>query len=199
MVKTPRGTAVGVDDPYDHADVCDHCTDDGNCRFAYDQFSADPEFARERRAEGYVCPVAHPDESDRDWEWSDCPQYRSTASDRECARCGLTERRMAHSDERPLLEEHHLSYAEGEGDDETDTDAAATGETSTESDDDLAVGHEITVYLCRWCHATVHDSWGAIDDDVSPDPEAIATRERRRSREQAELGFDTARERRDEE
>ncbi len=203
MVKTPRGTAVGVDDPYDHGGVCDHCTDDGKCRFAYDQFGADPEFGRARREEAYVCPVVAPSgETDSDWDWPDCPHYRSTADERECARCGLTERRMAHSDERPLLEEHHLSYASGRAD---TGDAAATGETRDPGgsegadDDETAVGHEITVYLCRWCHATVHDSWGAIADDVSPDSEAIAARERRRSREQDELGFETARDRRDEE
>jgi len=186
MAETPRGTSVGVDDPYEHGGVCDRCTDDGRCRFAFDQFGADPEFGRQRRAEAYVCPVVAPSgDTDFEWEWADCPHYRHTADARECARCGLTERRMAHSDERPLLEEHHLSYAVG---DAADGDDAA---------DDVAVGHEITVYLCRWCHATVHDSWGAIDDDVSPDPEAIAARERRRSREQDELGFDTARERRE--
>jgi hypothetical protein len=202
VAKTPRGTAVGVDDPYEHAGVCDRCTDDGRCRFAFDQFGADPEFGRERRDEEYVCPVvAPPGDSEFDWDWADCPHYRHTADDRECARCGLTERRMAHSEERPLLEEHHLSYA-----DAADADAAATAGTTSGDDggsedgtDDLAVGHEITVYLCRWCHATVHDSWGAIDDDVSPDPEAIAARERRRSREQDELGFETARERREDE
>jgi hypothetical protein len=76
---------------------------------------------------------------------------------------------MAHDDSRPLLEEHHLSYPDGSG-----------------------PGHEITVYLCRWCHATVHDSWGRIDDDVSPDAEAIAAREARRASQQREHGFDSA-------
>jgi hypothetical protein len=203
MAKTPRGTAVGVEDPYEHAGVCDRCTDDGRCRFAFDQFGADPEFGRERRDEEYVCPVvAAPGDTEFDWEWADCPHYRDTADDRECARCGLTERRMAHDDERPLLEEHHLSYAAGDAEAaDGGADAAATAETASGGDDeaDVAVGHEITAYLCRWCHATVHDSWGAIDDDVSPDQEAIAARERRRSREQDELGFDTARERREDE
>ena len=82
---------------------------------------------------------------------------------------------MAHSDERPLLEEHHLSYA-------------SEGET---------LSHEITVYLCRWCHAKVHKSWARIDDDVNPDPEAIAEAEGRRSREQVEAAFETAAERYD--
>lgn len=82
---------------------------------------------------------------------------------------------MAHSDERPLLEEHHLSYRDGGGEGN--------------------LTHEITVYLCRWCHSRVHDSWARIDDDVNPDPEAIAEQEARRAREQSELGFESAAER----
>jgi hypothetical protein len=84
---------------------------------------------------------------------------------------------MAHDEERPLLEEHHLSYA------------ADSVEGSGDPD------HEITVSLCRWCHAKVHDSWARIDDDVNPDPEAIAKREARQARQQDELSFDTAAER----
>lgn len=53
------------------------------------------------------------------------------------------------------------------------------------------------IYILKTCHATVHDSWGRIDDDVGPDPEAIAERERRRARQQAELGFEAASERDD--
>ncbi|MFC7044860.1 hypothetical protein ACFQH6_04970 [Halobacteriaceae archaeon GCM10025711] len=169
MKKTPTGTSVGVDDPYEHAGVCDHVTGDGDCRYAFDHARHDPEFAAARRADDYACPVAG-----GDWEWADCPHFRSRASQRECARCGLAERRDAHSAENPLLEEHHLSYA-----------------------DDRDAGHEITVYLCRWCHAKVHGSWARITDDVSPDPEAVAEREGRRSREQAEFAFQTAAERRD--
>lgn len=172
MEKTPEGTSVGVDDPYDHAGVCDHLTDEGRCRFAFERPDQDPEFARERREDDpqFACPVAA---ADSDWEWDDCPHYRCRTTDRECERCGLEERRMAHDDERPLLEEHHLSYA-------------AEGET---------LSHEITVYLCRWCHAKVHQSWARVDDDVNPDPEAIAEREQRRGREQAEAAFETAAER----
>jgi hypothetical protein len=173
MEKTPEGTPVGVEDPYEHAGVCDHLTDDGRCRFAFEHPEQDPDFARERREDDppFACPVTHPD---RDWDWADCPQFRSRASagDRECERCGLAERRMAHDDERPLLEEHHLSYADGE-----------------------ASSHEITVYLCRWCHAKVHGSWAWVTDDASPDPEAIAEREQRRGREQSEAAFETAAER----
>jgi hypothetical protein len=55
------------------------------------------------------------------------------------------------------------------------------------------------VFLCRWCHAKVHDSWARIDDDANPDPEAIAEAEGRRSEEQAELSFESAAERFDSE
>ncbi|SNZ12754.1 hypothetical protein SAMN06269185_1906 [Natronoarchaeum philippinense] len=167
MEKTPEGTSVGVDDPYEHAGVCDHVTDDGRCRYAFEFPEHDPEFARERRADDFACPVAADDE---DWNWADCPHFRSRNPDRECVRCGLAERRLAHDDERPLLEEHHLSYA-------------SAGET---------LSHEITVYLCRWCHAKVHESWARITDDVSPDAEALAEAEQRRSKEQDEFGFESA-------
>jgi hypothetical protein len=178
MEKTPSGTSVGVDDPYAHVDRCDHCTDEGRCRFAVEQGDRDPEFADARSRDDFRCPVVGSLDEEGltgPWEWADCPHFRATAGDRECARCGLGERRLAHDDERPLLEEHHLSYADSSED----------------------PGHEVTVYLCRWCHATVHDSWGRIDDDVNPDPEAVAEREARRAREQAELGFESAAERRD--
>jgi hypothetical protein len=167
MEKTPRGTSVGVDDPYEFAGVCDHLTGDGRCRYAFDHYAHDPEFARERAAEEYACPVHHPD---REETPADCPHFRSRNRDRECVRCGLAEKRLANDDERPLLEEHHLSYAR-------------TGEE---------LSHEITVYLCRWCHAKVHNSWARITDDAAPDPEAIAELEGRRGREQDELGFESA-------
>lgn len=168
MERTPHGTSVGVDDPYEHAGRCDHLTDDGRCRYAIEHGERDPKFARERRAEGYACLAG-----EEGCEWRDCPHFRSRATDRECRRCGLEERRIAHSDERPLLEEHHLSYAR-DGEDPS---------------------HEITVVLCRWCHATVHGSWARIDDDVSPSEEALATAEGRRSRELEEGTFRTASER----
>ncbi|WP_135830681.1 DUF7097 family protein [Halorussus halobius] len=188
MEETPSGTPVGVDDPYDHVGVCDHLTDEGKCRYAFEHPEHDPEFARERREDDLRCPVVAEGESPRDattsdetaggdWNWESCPHFRCRNRDRECVRCGLAERRMAHSDERPLLEEHHLSYA-------------STGETPS---------HEITVYLCRWCHAKVHDSWARVTDDVNPDPEAIAEQEARRSREQSEAGFASAAERFDRE
>ena len=170
MEKTPEGTPVGVDDPYEHAGVCDHLTDEGRCRFAFEYPEQDPAFARERRADDFRCPVGNPE---ADCDFSDCPHYRSRATDEECLRCGLEERRMLLDGERPLLEEHHLSYAD--------------------SGENLA--HEITISLCRWCHAKVHNSWARIDDDVGPDPEAIAELEGRRSRELEEAAFETARER----
>jgi hypothetical protein len=206
MEKTPSGTAVGVDDPYDHAGLCDHLTDEGLCRYAFEHPQHDPEFARERREDEFACPVAREAgtaserateersdsraDSDGDWNWSDCPHFRCRNRDRRCIRCGLEERRIAHSNERPLLEEHHLSYA-GElrsPSNQTQSDDAGEGET---------LSHEITVYLCRWCHAKVHKSWARIDDDVNPDPEAIAEAEGRRSREQVEAAFETAADRYD--
>jgi hypothetical protein len=177
MEKTDAGTSVGVDDPYEHADRCDHLTDEGRCRFAVEQGDRDPQFARRLREQDYQCPVAGEQREEGltgPWDWEDCPQFRCRNRDRACVRCGLEEERMAHDDERPLLEEHHLSYRDGS--------AHGTGATA----------HEITVYLCRWCHAKVHDSWARIDDDVNPDPEAIARQEQRRARQQDELDFDSA-------
>ncbi|MFC6836614.1 DUF7097 family protein [Halomarina ordinaria] len=167
MEKTPTGTSVGVDDPYDHVERCDHLTDDGRCRFAFERPEADPAFAEARQRDDYACPVV-----EGSWEWRDCPHMRCRKRGHECARCGLAEVRMAHDDDRPLLEEHHLSYR-----------------------DETRLTHEITVALCRWCHAKVHGSWARVDDDATPDAEAVAVREERRSRELAELSFSTANER----
>jgi len=184
MEKTDAGTSVGVADPYAHVDRCDHCTDEGRCRFAVEQGERDRQFARERRREDYRCPVVgDADEAGLtgDWDWADCAHFRCRQRDRECERCGLAEVRLAHDDERPLLEEHHLSYRE------RGTPGPTGGGVET--------GHEITVYLCRWCHAKVHKSWAALTDDVGPDPEAIAAREERRDREREELAFESAAER----
>ncbi|SEK35823.1 DUF7097 family protein [Haloferax larsenii] len=176
MERTPTGTPVGVDDPYDHAGRCDHLTGDGACRLAREYADRDPEFARERARENYDCVAAA-----EGCDFRDCPHYASTTSGRECTRCGLEEVRMAHdSTARPLLEEHHLSYGSGA------SAAHADGEDPS---------HEITVALCRWCHTKVHKSFARVDDDASPDPEAIAAREARRTKEQAELGFQSARDR----
>ena len=175
MKKTDSGTSVGVDDPYRFVERCEYLTDEGKCRFAVEHGDRDPQFATDLRAEEYQCPVAG--ETDEEgltgpWDWQDCPHFRARNRGEECLRCGLDEQRMAHDDDRPLLEEHHLSYAGSEG-----------------------LSHEITVYVCRWCHAKVHRSWARIDDDVAPDPEAIAAREARLSRQARELGFESAAER----
>ncbi|WP_306059643.1 DUF7097 family protein [Natronococcus wangiae] len=174
MEKTPRGTSVGVDDPYEFAGVCVHLTGDGRCRYAFDHYEHDPEFARSRAIDDYECPVVDPE---RDETWADCPHFRSRNRDRECVRCGLEAKRLAHDDERPLLEEHHLSYAR----------------------DGEELSHEITVYLCRWCHSKVHTSWARITDDAAPDSDAIAALEQRRGREQEEAAFESAAERFDRE
>ncbi len=173
MEKTPTGTPVGVDDPYEVAGPCDHLTGDGRCRYALAYAGNDPEFAAARRDDDYECLVA-----DEGADWRDCPHYRSTTNGRECVRCGIEEVRMAHEGARPLLEEHHLSYGEG-----------GSGAEDSEGEEP---SHEITVSLCRWCHAKIHNSFARIDDDASPDPEAIAAREQRRGKEQEEFGFQSA-------
>ncbi|QKY20615.1 hypothetical protein B4589_009575 [Halolamina sp. CBA1230] len=192
MEETPEGTPVGVDDPYAVAGRCDHLTNDGRCRYALDHAGEDPEFAAERRADDYACVVADTEAASTEGEdpdWSRCPHYRSTTDAKECARCGLEEVRLAHdADARPLVEEHHLSYAGAAGTDQPADDRPADAEPS----------HEITVGLCRWCHTKVHRSFARVDDDANPDPEAIAERERRRSEELSELGFRSASERREE-
>ncbi|PAU84152.1 hypothetical protein CK500_06885 [Halorubrum salipaludis] len=188
MERTPDGTPVGVDDPYAVAGVCDHLTDDGRCRFALTRAGDDPEFAADRRRDGYACHVG------ADGKWRACPHYRSTTDGRECYRCGLSEVRLAHDDARPLVEEHHLSYGDAESS-SLDTDDAE----SPSPDTDGAGPHEITVALCRWCHTKVHKSFARIDDDASPDPEAVAARESRRSKEQSESAFEAASERFDRE
>jgi hypothetical protein len=134
------------------------------------------------------------------WEWVDCPHFRCRDRTRECVRCGLEAVRMAHDDDRPLLEEHHLSYdRDGDRAPEPGTADPGPGCDPAGGADGRLPAHEITVYLCRWCHAKVHDSWARIDDDVAPDAEAIAEREGRRSRERDELGFDSAADRFDSE
>ncbi len=168
MEKTPQGTAVGVDDPYAVVDRCDHLTDDGRCRYAAEHGHHDPEFARDRQADDLRCPVVDPA---GEWDWQDCPHFRARQRSRECVRCGLEERRLAHDETRPLLEEHHLMYAD---------------------DDRPDAAHEITVFLCRWCHAKIHQSWARIDDDATPAPDAMAVAENRRAKEQSELNFESA-------
>lgn len=173
MERTPSGTPVGVDDPYDHAGVCDHVTGEGTCRYAFEHPEQDPAFARDRRDAGFACPVVSED-TDESWAWEDCPHFRSRSTERRCERCGLEERPRATEDDRPLLEEHHLSYPNAE-----------------------TLEHEITVFLCRWCHAKIHHSWARITDDVNPDMEAIAALENRRSQELPEFEFPSAKDRYD--
>ena len=173
MEQTPNGTPVGVDDPYAHAGICDHLTDGGHCRLAIEPGRDRDRFLEERAVDDGWCVFA--EDEGESIPWGECPHYRCRERTRACQRCGLEERRLAHDEERPLLEEHHLSYA-ADGDEP---------------------GHEITVYLCRWCHAKIHRSWARIDDDVAPDQEALAEREHRRSRELAELEFPSAAERED--
>jgi len=118
MEKTDAGTSVGVDDPYAHVDRCDHLTSDGRCRLAIEHPETDPAFARERRAADYACVAAQGADAATDSTrpavesatWRDCPHFRATTEGRKCRRCGLTERRDAHGDTRPLDEEHHLAY-----------------------------------------------------------------------------------------
>lgn len=186
MEHTPTGTPVGVDDPYDVAGICDHLTDDGRCRFALEYAGHDVEFVQQRRADGYQCHVGE------DENWRDCPKYRWTADGSVCTRCGLEEVRIAHDDSRPLIEIHHLSYG-GTG---TTTETARTTPAEAQDSDAPLPSHEITVGLCRWCHAKIHNSFARIDDDVNPSTAAIAERESRRSRELEELSFESARERR---
>jgi hypothetical protein len=171
METTPTGTSVGVDDPYEVVDRCDFLTSDGRCRYAAEHGHHDPEFARRRHADELRCPAADPA---GEWGWKDCPKFRATTTAKTCQRCGLEERRLMNEHTHPLLEEHHLEYAD---------------------DSRKELSHEITVSLCRWCHAKVHGSWAKIDDDASPDPEAIAVSEGRRSKERSELGFESAAER----
>ena len=83
--------------------------------------------------------------------------------------------------------------ADAAGDATAAGDAAGDAAERDASGDTDAGPHEITVALCRWCHAKVHGSFARIDDDASPDPEAIAEREGRRTREREESTFETAR------
>ncbi len=53
-----------------------------------------------------------------------------------------------------LLHDHHVAYPEA---------------------DDI----EVTVRVCRWCHAKIHRQGVRLDDDAEPDPEAVAELERR--------------------
>lgn len=167
MKRTPLGTPVGVDDPLDVVERCDWVTQDGRCRFVIERPDADPRLASELAADDYRCPFVSEDR-----EWADCDAFVSRDHGRRCIRCGLEERPIAHDPSaRPLLESHHVAYPEADG-------------------------TEITVTLCRWCHAKVHAGDARVDDDADPDPSATAELDRRRRREQEE-SFTTAADRRD--
>lgn len=169
MKRTPRGTPVGVEDPLEVVDRCDWVTGDGRCRFALERADRDPGFAASRREEGYRCPYAQ-----EGADWTACDHFRSRQTGRRCARCGLWARPLAHDpDRRPLLEEHHVSYG----------------------DEDVG---EVTLVLCRWCHAKVHAGDARVDDDADPDPAALQAFANRRDRERAEGSFRTAADRREE-
>ncbi len=172
MKKTPKGTPVGVDDPYIYVDKCDHLTGEGLCRLILENRDVEGSFQVELERGDYVCPVV-----EQKWKWENCPYFRYRANQKRCARCGLEERLNAHDNSRPLLERHHLSYA-GE--------RVGGGEQ---------MDHEIIVILCRWCHAKVHKSGARINDEVEPDRKALEMMEERKSAEMNETKFESARER----
>ncbi len=156
-------TYVGVDDPYKYIDSCDYITQRGKCLFSFKNFSEDIEFSKNREFENFMCPVFE----DR-WSWSDCPHFKSLNYDDKCRRCGLKEIRM--SDQHPLIEKHHVLYPDKQ-----------KGNT-----------HEITLPLCRWCHARIHNSGASIDDKVDPPDEAVEIKEKRLKRQKQETDFSTA-------
>ena len=172
MKKTPKGTPVGVDDPYLYVSKCDHLTGEGFCRLILENRNVEDSFRIELERNGHVCPVV-----EQKWKWENCPYFRYRANEKVCARCGLGERLNTHDNSRPLLERHHLSYIENR--------------TKREG----KMGHEITVMLCRWCHAKVHKSGARINDEVEPDRNALELMEKRKSAEMNETKFESARER----
>lgn len=218
MEETPDGTPVGVDNPYEIAGVCDHLTDDGRCRFALAQSGNDPEFAAARRADGYACHVGEAG----DWKVCPKYRHTTDGREcvrcgleevrlaHEDTRPLLEEHHLSYgsdSSSQPTIKTTDGSGTQptrqpgSHGEPPTETTAGSAG--SVDSDDSVpadpeataptgTTSHEITVLLCRWCHAKIHNSIARVDDDVNPDPEALAAREGRRSKEQAELGFSTA-------
>lgn len=166
MKRTPQGTPVGVDDPMEVVDRCDWVTQSGRCRLVLERPAAHPQLTSEVRADDYRCPFAG------DETWTACPGFTSRDGGRRCVRCDLEDRPHAHDpDARSLLEEHHVAYP--------DTD-----------------GTEVTVSLCRWCHAKVHAGTARVTDDAEPDEAALAELTRRLQAEHAE-SFAPASERRD--
>lgn len=156
-------TYVGVEDPFGYIDSCDYITQKGRCLFAFKKFGEDIEFSKDRKSEDFICPVFE----DR-WNWSDCPHFKSLNYDDQCRRCGLEEIRI--SNEYPLIEQHHILYPDKE-----------KGQT-----------HEITLPLCRWCHARIHNSEASIGDDVDPPRKALEIKEKRLKKQKQETGFSKA-------
>lgn len=157
MKRTPKGTPVGVDDPLDLIDRCDWVTSEGRCRFALEHPEHDPTFTSERARDGYRCPYVPEDRA-----WTACEHARVRDRSRRCVRCDLEDRPLAHDPTATsLLHEHHVSYPEADG-------------------------MEVTVTVCRWCHAKIHKQGARIDDETSPDPEAVAEVERRKRIEREE-------------
>lgn len=218
MEETPDGTPVGVDDPHEIAGICDHLTDDGRCRFALAQSGADPEFAAARRADGYACHVGEAG----DWSACPKYRYTTDGREcvrcglegirlaHEDTRPLLEEHHLSYgggSGSYPTTEattgsDTRLNRQPGDRQ-EPPTDTPRRSTRNPHSEDSVTVdpketasagtaSHEITVSLCRWCHAKIHNSIARVDDGVNPDPKALAAREGRRSKEQAELEFSTA-------
>ncbi len=222
MKETPDGTPVGVDDPHNVAGVCEHLTDDGRCRYALAYPGNDPEFAAARRADEYACHVGEED----NWkacpkyrcttDGTECvrcglEKLRLAHDD---VRPLLEEHHLSYGSESaddsaserdatPVQhspDDHDRGTATGV---ESSPGSAVppksrSNDESSQSDSTSDAGpHEITVSLCRWCHAKTHNSIARVDDDASPDPDALAAREQRKSKKQAETGFSTASERED--
>ena len=175
MKLTPRGTPVGVENPYEYVSKCDHLTGSGMCRLMFEDGHIDLTFREMLQKNEFNCPVVS-----GEWEWKDCPKFRFRTNGKVCARCGLEEHLNSHDNSRPLLEKHHLSYAEPEG-----------GKIPDRED----MSHEITITLCRWCHAKVHKAGVRIDDCVEPDLKAIKMAYGRKKIEDEETVFKSARER----
>jgi hypothetical protein len=218
MEETPDGTPVGVDDPYEIAGVCDHLTDDGRCRFALAQSGTDPEFAAARQADGYACHVGEAG----DWNACPKYRYTTDGREcvrcgleeirlaHEDTRPLLEEHHLSYggdSASHPATGTTHGSGTQSAGqpgghgkppiEGVSDSAGSPDSEESSRADPEAtgpagATSHEITASLCRWCHAKIHNSIARVNDDVNPDPEALAAREGRRSKEQAELEFSTA-------
>lgn len=219
MEETPDGTPVGVDNPYAVAGVCDHLTDDGRCRYALAYSGNDPEFAAARRADDYACHVGEDD----NWKAcpkyrcttdnTECIRcgLEEIRLAHEDARPLVEEHHLSYgsasdgisasdgdavpAEQSPADHVGEMTTERGSTpESDTPPESRSGGESSQTEMITEAGPHEITVSLCRWCHAKTHNSIARVDDDVNPDPEALAAREYRVSKQQAESGFSTANE-----